>query len=211
MKVRTDSERVRHSRKLVLELLASSVDMSLVSDEVKGWMEHYEAKPERFGPSAPRAAAGERDGRHAGHHHAPEGSQADTVRQPVKIHDEMYVRDYGRCILCYKCVEACGVDAQNTFAISVAGRGFDAGISTEFDTRLDDSACVLLRQLYRRLPHRRADCSKASTIDARPAPGTSRNRASRAPSVLTAAWGATSSCVFRTTRSSKSRRRRITM
>ncbi len=142
MKVRTDSERVRHSRKLVLELLASSVDMSLVSDEVKGWMEHYEAKPERFGPSAPRAAAGERDGRHAGHHHAPEGSQADTVRQPVKIHDEMYVRDYGRCILCYKCVEACGVDAQNTFAISVAGRGFDAGISTEFDTRLDDSACV---------------------------------------------------------------------
>jgi predicted molibdopterin-dependent oxidoreductase YjgC len=39
-------------------------------------------------------------------------------------------------------VEACGVDAQNTFAIAVAGRGFDSHISTEFDTPLPDSACV---------------------------------------------------------------------
>ena len=38
--------------------------------------------------------------------------------------------------------EACGVDAQNTFAIAVAGRGFDARISTEFDVGLPDSACV---------------------------------------------------------------------
>jgi predicted molibdopterin-dependent oxidoreductase YjgC len=34
------------------------------------------------------------------------------------------------------------VDAQNTFAIAVAGRGFDARISTEFDVQLPDSACV---------------------------------------------------------------------
>jgi len=52
------------------------------------------------------------------------------------------VRDYSRCILCYKCVEACGVDAQNTFAIAVAGRGFDARISTEYAVGLDESACV---------------------------------------------------------------------
>jgi NADP-reducing hydrogenase subunit HndD len=39
-------------------------------------------------------------------------------------------------------VEACGVDAQNTFAIAVAGRGFDARISTEADVPLPDSACV---------------------------------------------------------------------
>jgi predicted molibdopterin-dependent oxidoreductase YjgC len=52
------------------------------------------------------------------------------------------VRDYAKCILCYRCVEACGADAQNTFAIQVAGRGFDARISTEFDVDLTDSACV---------------------------------------------------------------------
>ena len=52
------------------------------------------------------------------------------------------MRDYAKCILCYKCVEACGTDAQNTFAIAVAGRGFDARISTEGNVPLPASACV---------------------------------------------------------------------
>jgi predicted molibdopterin-dependent oxidoreductase YjgC len=52
------------------------------------------------------------------------------------------VRDYSKCILCYKCVDACGEQYQNTFAITVAGRGFDARISTEFVVELPDSACV---------------------------------------------------------------------
>jgi predicted molibdopterin-dependent oxidoreductase YjgC len=52
------------------------------------------------------------------------------------------MRDYSKCILCYKCVEACGVDAQNTFAIGVAGRGFSAHIATEFEIPLPESACV---------------------------------------------------------------------
>ena len=85
--------------------------------------------PHRYGPPAPPAA--ERDTRHAGHHHAPDGSTAETVAQPVKIDNDLYVRDYARCILCYKCVKACGTDAQFTFAISAAGRGFDARIATE--------------------------------------------------------------------------------
>ena len=59
-----------------------------------------------------------------------------------KIDNDLYVRDYSKCVLCYKCVEACGVDAQNTFAIAVAGRGFSAHIATEFDVPLPDSACV---------------------------------------------------------------------
>ena len=118
MKIQTDSERVRHSRRVVLEFLGSSVDMSLTAPEVHGWLQRYGADTERFGPSAA------------------------TVQQPVKIDNELYVRDYSRCILCYKCVEACGIDAQNTFALGVAGRGFDAHISTEFTTPLPDSACV---------------------------------------------------------------------
>src|SRR2546425_10607763 len=118
MKIHTDSERVQHSRRLVLELLASSVDMSLCAPEVHGWMSRYSAQPQRFGPAAA------------------------TVAQPVKVDNDLYVRDYSRCILCYKYVEACGVDAQNTFAIGVAGRGFDAHISTEFEVGLPDSACV---------------------------------------------------------------------
>ena len=39
---------MRHSRRLVLELLASSVDLSLVSDGLKEYMNRYGATPGRF-------------------------------------------------------------------------------------------------------------------------------------------------------------------
>ncbi len=123
MEVQTDSERVRHSRRLVIELLGSSVDVHLAGPaapdgSLAAYAERYGADPDRFGPAA------------------------ETVAQPVKIDNELYVRDYAKCILCYKCVEACGTDAQNTFAIAAAGRGFDARISTEWNVGLPDSACV---------------------------------------------------------------------
>ncbi|HTQ79437.1 MAG TPA: 2Fe-2S iron-sulfur cluster-binding protein, partial [Thermoanaerobaculia bacterium] len=50
MVVKTDSERVRLSRRLVLELLASSVDVS-TAPELQRYAERYGAKPERFGPA----------------------------------------------------------------------------------------------------------------------------------------------------------------
>jgi predicted molibdopterin-dependent oxidoreductase YjgC len=117
MVIRTDSERVRLSRKIVLEFLSSSVDGS-TAPAMQEYMKRYGARPERF------------------------GMRAETVKQPPKIDNELYMRDYSKCILCYKCVEACGVDAQNTFAIGVAGRGFSAHIATEFEIPLPDSACV---------------------------------------------------------------------
>ena len=49
MKVKTDTDRVRHSRKLVLEFLASSVDLSTASGKTHEWIEKYEADPARFG------------------------------------------------------------------------------------------------------------------------------------------------------------------
>ncbi|HEX7183965.1 MAG TPA: 2Fe-2S iron-sulfur cluster-binding protein [Thermoanaerobaculia bacterium] len=141
MVVKTDSERVRLSRRMVLELLASSVDVS-TAPQFQEYMRRYGAQPQRFGPPAPAALPGERDAARPGHHHLPHDGCTATVEQPIKIDNDLYVRDYGKCILCYKCVEACGRDAQNTFAIAVAGRGFDARISTEYDVALPDSACV---------------------------------------------------------------------
>ena len=142
MKIKTDSERVRLSRKMVLEFLGSSVDMSLTGSDVERWQADYGADASRYGPEARPAAAGERDVRDTGHHHEPSGETAETVQQPVKVDNELYVRDYSKCILCYKCVEACGFEWQNTFAIAVAGRGFGARIATEYETPLPDSACV---------------------------------------------------------------------
>ena len=117
MVVHTRSPRVVRARRLVLELLASSVDLS-TAPGLAELLAEYGCHPERFGPASA------------------------TVAQPVKIDNDLYIRDYSKCVLCYKCVEACGPDHQNTFAIAVAGRGFSAGIATEFDVALPDSACV---------------------------------------------------------------------
>ncbi|HKW55810.1 MAG TPA: 2Fe-2S iron-sulfur cluster-binding protein [Candidatus Acidoferrum sp.] len=117
MKIHTDSERVRLSRRVVLEFLASSVDVS-TAPGLQKYLKEYGGAPERYGESSTNAS------------------------RPPKIDNELYVRDYAKCILCYKCVEACGVDAQNTFAIGVAGRGFSAHIAAEYDAALPDSACV---------------------------------------------------------------------
>ena len=117
MIVKTRSPRVVLARRLVLELLASSVDLS-TAPGLAELLEEYDCRPDRF------------------------GGAAATVTQPVKVDNDLYVRDYSKCVLCYKCVQACGADHQNTFAIAVAGRGFAAGIATEFDAPLPDSACV---------------------------------------------------------------------
>ena len=117
MSVTTDSARTRHARRMVLELLGSSVDLS-TTPRVDAWMAEFGADPTRF------------------------GADAATVAQPVKVDNNLYVRDYAKCILCYKCVDACGDQWQGTFAIAVAGRGFASHISTEYDVPLPESACV---------------------------------------------------------------------
>ena len=121
MQIQTDSERVRHSRKMVLEFLGSGVDLSQ-APEIAEYSARYDADVSRY----------------------EQGGLVDrqVIDEPILIQDELYIRDYDKCVLCYKCVSACGDDAQHTFAISVAGRGFDNRISTEFDATLPDSACV---------------------------------------------------------------------
>jgi predicted molibdopterin-dependent oxidoreductase YjgC len=117
MEIQTDSERVRHSRKMVLEFLGSGVDLGQ-APEISDYSARYAADVTRY------------------------LDDRAVIDEPIRIQDELYIRDYDKCVLCYKCVEACGDDAQHTFAIAVAGRGFDNRISTEFDATLPDSACV---------------------------------------------------------------------
>jgi predicted molibdopterin-dependent oxidoreductase YjgC len=117
MEIHTDSDRVRHSRKMVLEFLGTANDLS-EAPEINEWSAQYGVDTSRYAEGAER------------------------FNQPVKIQDNLYIRDYDKCVLCYKCVDACGEEAQFTFAIAMSGRGFDNRISTEFDVTLPDSACV---------------------------------------------------------------------
>ena len=149
MDVQTDSERVRLSRKMVLEFLGSSVDLSLAGPiapdgSIAAYAERYGADATRYRTTG---RAGSRPGiatrrKPATTTHRRVTPSAATVAQPTKVDNNLYVRDYAKCILCYKCVDACGEEAQNTFAIAVAGRGFDARISTEQAVPLPESACV---------------------------------------------------------------------
>ncbi|AEJ41075.1 formate dehydrogenase alpha subunit [Sulfobacillus acidophilus TPY] len=115
MVVHTQSPRVQNARRVVGELLASATDVSL-APSVQTLLERTQATPERL--------AGE------------------TREIPVRDDNRLYVRDYAKCILCYRCVEACGTDAQNTFAIQVAGRGFEAHIDAGFGRDMPESDCV---------------------------------------------------------------------
>ncbi|HEX5694779.1 MAG TPA: 2Fe-2S iron-sulfur cluster-binding protein [Acidimicrobiia bacterium] len=139
MEINTESDRALHSRRLVMELLGSASELDRAGDRLATWMTAAGATPTRFGSPEPETP---RNPPVPGHHHPPRVDISATVAEPVKIEDDLYVRDYSRCILCYRCVDACGVEHQNTFAIAVAGRGFDARISTEFDVALPESACV---------------------------------------------------------------------
>lgn len=120
MTVQTDSPRVRRARTAVYELLASAVDLSLADSQTRRQMDRYGVDPARYDP----------DG------------TAWRRTDEVKVQDDLYIRDYDKCVMCYRCVAACGADAQNTFAIDVAGRGLASSISTEFDISLPESACV---------------------------------------------------------------------
>ena len=156
MEIQTHSERVNHSRKMVLEFLASSVDLSVMPN-VARWIEEYGADPERYGPPAPPFEAGERDRLRAGHHETPDGqprrhrAPADEGRQRalrarlLEVHPLLQVRR----------------GLRHRLAEHVRHRRRRARVRRPHRHRVRQPAprlrVRLLRQLHRRLPHRRAD------------------------------------------------------
>jgi NADH dehydrogenase/NADH:ubiquinone oxidoreductase subunit G len=116
MVVHTQSERVIRARRTILEMLNASVELSQ-APELLLQMGAYGADPQRF-------------------------PDAKTRAQEVVDDNPFYVRDYEKCLLCWRCVQACGDDMQYTYALSVGGRGFDSKISTFFDAPMPNTTCV---------------------------------------------------------------------
>ncbi len=92
MKVHTRSEKVIRARKTILEMLASTMDLSEAAD-IQEMMNEYGVDSNRF---------------------------PDAERREVEVKDDnpMYVRDYSKCLLCWRCVQVCAEDAQYTYAIN---------------------------------------------------------------------------------------------
>jgi NADP-reducing hydrogenase subunit HndD len=120
MVIHTNTERVRDARRMILELMVSSTDLSQAPD-ILLLTEEYQADLARFPGATPRSI-------------------------PIMDDNPMYIRDYSKCILCWRCVQVCAEDAQYTFAINFNGRGFHTGISTFFEKPLFESTCVFCGQ-----------------------------------------------------------------
>lgn len=118
--VETRNERVERSRRTILEMLESAVDLGQ-SPEIQTLIHDYQATPDRF-PDAKRRDHSELDD------------------------NPFYIRDYSQCVLCWRCVQVCGEDAQYTFALTLGERGFNTHVTTLFDIGMLESPCVFCGQ-----------------------------------------------------------------
>jgi NADH dehydrogenase/NADH:ubiquinone oxidoreductase subunit G len=120
MKVQTRSERVLRARRTILEMLASTMDLS-EAPAILAMMKEYDANAGRF-------------------------PEAERRESDIKDDNPMYIRDYSKCLLCWRCVQVCADDAQYVNAINFNGRGFETQIGTFFDKSIPETTCVLCGQ-----------------------------------------------------------------
>ena len=116
MKVNTNSERVFRARRTILEMLNTNVDLS-EAPIIQEYISQYSVDSYRF-------------------------PQAEERQVEFLDDNPFYVRDYTKCLLCWRCVQACGDDLQFTYALSLGGRGFESKISTFFESPMPETTCV---------------------------------------------------------------------
>ena len=116
MIVNTETERVNAARRMILELLASTVDLH-ETPEIQAYIERYGAHVERF---------------------------AGGARREIQVFDDnpFYVRDYSQCVMCWRCIQVCADDVQYTYALTWGGRGIESHVTTAFGDDLPETTCV---------------------------------------------------------------------
>jgi NADP-reducing hydrogenase subunit HndD len=116
MVVKTNTERVQTGRKVILELLASAVDLH-DAPEIQRQMQALGVDQHRF---------------------------AGGVRREfdVKVDNPFYIRDYSQCVMCWRCIQVCADDVQHTYALTWGKRGLKSHVATFFDEDMPDTTCV---------------------------------------------------------------------
>ncbi len=133
MVVRTETDAIMRYRKVLLEMVASE-NPEIDVDPLSGYASQELATlVDRYGA---------RTGRFKG---------AQSGRNKVEDDNPFLLRDYDKCISCYRCVRVCS-EQEGDDAISVMNRGFETQIVTEFDGLLKNSSCTFCGQCIQTCP-----------------------------------------------------------
>lgn len=120
MKVQTHSPQVVEMRRFLLELLLSDHPLDCMTCDSTGSCELQDLMYEY----------GVRETRFPGRRHV----------YPTEDPNPFIRRDYSKCVLCHRCVQACQ-EINGVEALSMLWRGFDAMPGTARDGNLEDSPC----------------------------------------------------------------------
>src|SRR5947209_9175723 len=122
--VHTQTERLKKLRKGVMELYISDHPLDCLTCAANGDCELQDMA----------GAVGLRDVRY--------GYAGDKHPNPGKDESNPYFTyDPSKCIVCSRCVRACE-EVQGTFALTIAGRGFDSVVSPGMEEKFFGSECV---------------------------------------------------------------------
>ncbi len=125
MKVKTQTERARNARRLVMELLLSDHPLDCMTCEKAGSCRLQDLAYEM----------GLTGSRFKGEQH----------RYPLDRSNPFIVRDYNKCVLCERCIRICD-EIQGSTAIDYAHRGFHTKVTVPYHRGLEESDCVFCGQ-----------------------------------------------------------------
>jgi formate dehydrogenase major subunit len=135
MVVKTQTERLKRLRKGVMELYISDHPLDCLTCSANGDCELQDMA----------GAVGLRDVRYGyqGENHvfAKTGGTANPQWLPKDQSNPYFTYDPSKCIVCSRCVRACE-EVQGTFALTIAGRGFDSRVSPGMQESFLGSECV---------------------------------------------------------------------
>lgn len=126
MEVQTNTEKLRKSRKMTLELILSNHRMDCLSCErslsceLQALSQEYKVDQKRF-------------------------EAKEDLSPNIDDSAPHLVRDNSKCILCRRCVAVCKQN-QHVGVIGANERGFDTHIGSPFDMPLDSTSCVYCGQ-----------------------------------------------------------------
>jgi predicted molibdopterin-dependent oxidoreductase YjgC len=155
MVVRTESPRVVQARRMNIELLLSSGDHNCLAQglDMDSWSDFQlqVMEPEEHRELCP--AYGDCRLQELAIRYQVKGNRFSPAKTPYPIEtvNPFFVRDFSRCILCGRCVQACN-ELQVNNAISYGYRGAESKIVAKGDLALKDSDCVFCGQCLQACP-----------------------------------------------------------